>query len=141
MAVLLLVSLIGLWSAAAQTPYITTTLLAGGTNNIAAATTNSPALVLDLTKSTDVVLQVSYVSLGTNVLDTTLVLVRSADGSTWSTINPHRIAVTGNGTNSVCLVTNLTVGATGWLKISSIEHPNGATGITNVSIVYGAKRL
>ena len=117
------------------------TLVAGGTNNVAAATTNSYTGVLTLTRQREVALQISFSSTGTNTSSIVFVLDPSVDGNTYDTANnDYNVTIAANGTNVVPFVTNLTVGAIGYLRLASVENPNGASALTNVSVIYSIKR-
>jgi hypothetical protein len=117
-------------------------VISGGTNNIAAATTNTAyAATIDLHRQEWIALRISYTSTLTNGLTTIFRFKPSLDGTTNDNVGTSfDVTVTGNGTNNVCVVTNMSVGAIGYLKLTQIEHVNTTAALTNLYVSYAIKR-
>lgn len=112
----------------------------GGTNNIAASTTNSSTYAVRLDapiKSQHIGLQATFKLTGSGTSASVFVFDKSLDGANWET-GAYRLSATANGTSSVTAVTNFQVGAIGYLRLSSIENPNG-TAMTNIVVKYSQK--
>lgn len=139
--VMLLIGILSAGALHAQSSFGVVTLLAGGTNNVAAATTNTYTITLDCRKLTEVGLTLQFKGRSTNASDIVFTFYRSADGTNYSTVNPHLVTLTADTTNTVTCVTNLTVGNIGWLKLTSIGNPSEGDQLTNVLVCYSVKRL
>lgn len=129
--------------AAQYDTYGTTTIVAGGTNKVAALTTNTYNARIDAPKSEYVALEFSFKNMNTNGLATTFYLQRSLDGTTFEDANTYAIAVTpsNSASNSTTrLMTNINVGAFGYLRLGTVGHVNDATPITNLTVKYSIKR-
>ena len=107
--------------------------LNGGTNIIAAATTNTYNAKLGLTKYDEVALELSFAYTGAGTGVQTFNLVPSNDGVAKATTGQvYSFAVAGNGTNTVDLLTNLYVGAPGYLILTTGANTNATLVATNV---------
>tara|TARA_R110000868_G_scaffold57437_3_gene177348 strand:+ start:316 stop:741 length:426 start_codon:yes stop_codon:yes gene_type:complete len=127
-------------SASAQT-YGTTALLGAGTNNVASESTNSYGTAINLTRRDTVGLQFSFKCSGTNEITggtATLVFSRSVDGTTYGTASTLRFSLAATSTNTACLVTNLSVGMMGYLKLVSLENTT-TNALTNLSVIYSVR--
>src|SRR5438552_2562739 len=76
-----------------------TTVMDGGTNNVAAGTTNTVSLRIDVPRASDFVVKVQAKPILTNTVALVFYLQRSIDGSTWDSLSPTTITLTGS-TNS-----------------------------------------
>ena len=116
------------------------------TNAVPSASTNAtPSDPIGLTKYGDVTLVLQY-NLAANDASggvVTFSFAASADGTNFSSTPPANLvfALPGHGTNTVTLVTNVAVGATGYLELFSMGNSttNAATNI-NVQAWVKPKR-
>lgn len=124
--------------------YTVTTLLNGGTNNVAGASTNSYSsatyVVPGIAKYSDVAIQISGKGLdATNAAAWSVVFDKSVDGVTWGNNSPLTIAVTPAGTAVRTVVTNITLGPIGYLRLNSILNLSSADAITNITVKVAVK--
>ena len=104
----------------------------GPTNAIAATTTNTCASVVALTKYDEVAIELTgkLVGAGTSAINSTWSV--SSDGSNFTAAR-YVISLTAAGTTTQTWVTNLNVGAVGYLRLDTIGNAN-ATAATNVAV-------
>lgn len=135
-----IITLMAFLAIPAQAQYdIRVTSLNGGTNNLAATSTNSSVGVLiEATRSANVVFQPIFKLDGAGTTAVTFVLDQSADNANWIS-GTHSITVTPAGTSTVSVSTNISVGAVGFLRLNQIRNPN-ASAITNLTFKYATKR-
>jgi len=122
--------------------YAVQTLLTGGTNIVTAASSNVVSgSIITLTRQREVAIQASFAAVGTNDSTITFWLQPSVDGSTFDTSKnlTHNFTVAANGTSTVNITTNITVGAVGYLRLA-INNPNATMALTNVSVKASIKR-
>jgi hypothetical protein len=101
------------------TPY-TTLVAASGTSNLTAAA------VYGVTKYEDVAIHVKTYLAGSGTDNTVVTYQRSADGTTYETTGFLVITIVNTGTTPVNTITNINVGAAGFIRLSTIV--NGDTG-------------
>jgi hypothetical protein len=118
--------------------YTLGTAIPGGTNNVPAATTNSTAIIIPVTRSTDVALQPSFKLTGSGTSAVVFKFDESLDAATWKPA-VISVSVTASGTSTVMALSSSTIDAVGYLRLSSIENPN-ATAVTNLVLKYATKR-
>lgn len=100
------------------------------TNNTAAYPTNA---IIYASSAKDVAVQWKAELSGAGTTANTLTIQQSVDGLDWQTVKA--IAMTPAGTTPVTVVTNITVGATPYLRVYSIANASGNTGyVTNYTI-------
>ena len=118
------------------------TFLAGGTQHVKGASTSNYTSSLVLTKYDDVALYINFsqynAAQGSNVVFT---FERSVDNSTWESTQKLPITLVETGNTAVCLVTNVTVGAYGYWRLSSIQNTctNVVAAVTNITVKVYAK--
>jgi hypothetical protein len=105
---------------------------------VAAASINAtPSDAIGLTKYGDVTLVLQYNLAGPAASPGNVVFsfAPSADGTNFSSAPPGNLvfALPSNGTNTVTLVTNVSVGATGYLELFSIGN-SATNAATNISV-------
>lgn len=124
---------------AAQAQYnLITTTLNGGTNSVAASTTTSTtAPVLSFTRSTYGAVQATCKLDGAGTTAVVFTFDESIDGSRWVP-STRTLSVTPAGTTQVSAIQNYTIGASGYLRLKSINNPN-ASNLTNVVLNYSYK--
>jgi hypothetical protein len=113
------------------------TQLAGGTNNVLAATTNTySAVIANCTQYDQVGLQISMKGSNTFSGNVTFEFAKGGDSSTFATVAPgaFTLTVAGNGSTQVNYVTNVTMGALGYLKLTSVGNPSASAYLTNVTV-------
>ena len=126
--------------------YTVTTILAGGTNFVAKLYTNtyaSSTYAFTATKYEDVALYLGCKSeSATNTAaDITFVFDKSVDGTLYGTTQRLTIPVTLNGTTAASIVTNITLGPIGYLRLHSIRSTCADDSTTNVYVKVGAKPI
>lgn len=141
---ILILAAAGLFTAPeARAQYVLKTAL-GGTANVAASTTNTTfattnTTMLEVTRGLDIAIQPYFKLNGTGTSPVVLKFDTSIDNTRW-TVAAQSITITANGTNEVSKVSNFTLGAVGYIRLSQIENPN-ASAITNLTIGYAQKQL
>lgn len=134
----LLVLLVLVFPAAAQSYSVNSTTLAGGTNNVPLASTNAAvAIVIPVVRANNVAITASFKLTGAGTTAVVFRLDESVDGSTWES-SAHSLSVTPAGTTTVVGVGNVAVNGIGYLRLQTIENPN-ATSVTNLVFKYGFK--
>lgn len=119
----------------AQSQYTVTDLAV--TNNLAAAATNALGYLIPATKFTDVGLLIRMNAMSSSTDTSTIVLQKSLEGTT--NFSPFAsFTFTLNGTTPILYTTNFTLGAVGYLKVSSISN-TGSVALTNMFIKYSVK--
>lgn len=110
------------------------------TNNVAAATANTAtSAAIGLTKLNDVAVMLKFNVMASGNSNVVFTFSRSLAGNTnWGTASTIPITVAGNGTTPVVLITNLTLGAVGYLRLEGISNANTAA-ITNITVRYATK--
>jgi hypothetical protein len=108
------------------------------TNAVAAQSTNGTASdAIGLTKYGDVTLVLQYNLTGNTTFASNVVFsfAGSADGLSFSSTPPGGLVFTvpSNGTNTVTLVTNVTVGSLGYLELFSIGN-SATNAATNINV-------
>jgi hypothetical protein len=110
------------------------------TSNIAAASTNSPAsAVRAVTRNRHAAIATSFAMTGAGTPNVVFSFSRSADGTNYETTPSLVITNAANGTNTVTSITNLDLGAAGWLKLVSVANTNASTAITNLAVKVSTK--
>jgi hypothetical protein len=132
-----LAAVVGL-AVGAQAGIITTSMTGGTTNQynyVAAAATNTPLAVLSVPQSTVLSVLATFSCTASNSAVVTLRFDTSVDNSHWVS-NTLAWPITANGTSTVTASTNLTVGATPFVRVRVVENPaNGGTGgVTNLLV-------
>lgn len=119
--------------------YFPTTALAGGTNNVAATTTNTSFAVILSSQGRGpyMAVQPSFKLIGAGTSAVVFKFDESVDGTIWD-LAAHTISVTASTTNVVTTLAPITLGAIGYLRLTTIENPN-ATAITNLTLKYVTK--
>ena len=109
------------------------TLLAGGTNSVLGTETRVYTTAAGLTKYEDCTLWVSFkaVSTATGVVD--FKLHKSLDGVLWDTTQTALFRLTSDGTTLVNGLTNIALGAIGYIKLGSSINTQ-AVDLTNITI-------
>lgn len=125
--------------AAAQAAYKTQQLYTTGTTSIAASGTATPNSVIQIEKHLNVAIQPQFKLSGTGVGNVTFNFVKSIDGTTYETTPSVSIALAASGTNTVCGVTNVSMGAVGRLKLASVVNANTPSTATNVVVNFVIK--
>jgi len=114
--------------------YGVVTLISGGTNNVAAAATNTYTVpVMRLLQDEQIGVFVSFKMPVAGNSNCTVRFARSLNGTTWETTPSLVVAAT-----TTNFITNLTFGATGYLRPSTVENVN-AVALTNVTVSYSIK--
>lgn len=103
--------------------------------------TNSNAARLQTGQAADVGLQITYAlaAATTGTTNCSFIFARSLDGSTWESSPYWTIAVPSAGVTTSSLVTNLSLGGVGWIRLQSVQNPC-TNAITNLVINAAAKR-
>jgi hypothetical protein len=132
------------FNAPAQVSYGEVPLLEGGTNNIAATQTNSYiGKLISAELATDVGLFVSLRGITTTPGDAvaTFVFDKSLDGVNFPTDTGNRFLfnVTLNDATNVTLVTNLSMGSIGYLRLREIRSTNSVA-LTNIVVTGAVKQ-
>jgi hypothetical protein len=118
------------------------TVLNGGTNNVAAATTNTYALSYAISEVDNVGVQISLAGTAATpgAHTATFRFSKSMNGTTYETTPSQVFSLTPNGTNVVCLVTNITAPSAALLKLVSVENSNTNTiPLTNITVTLRYK--
>jgi hypothetical protein len=114
--------------------YGVVTVISGGTNNVAATATNTYTLpVMNLRQDEQIGVAISFKMPVAGNSNCTVRFARSLNGTTWETT--PSLVVTATTTN---FVTNLTFGATGYLRPATVENVN-IVALTNVTVSYSIK--
>ena len=113
------------------------TVVSGTTNSVYSSRTNSYSTVIPVVKASNAGFGFSGVLLSAGTGNTTVVMDSSADNVTWK-VGSHTIVFAMNGTTSVTAVTNMTLGALGYLRLSSIINANTNT-LTNIVFKVSTK--
>lgn len=115
-----------------------TTSLTGGTNNVSATTTNTSfSVIIDAPRSTYVGLQPVFSLTGAGTSAVVFKFDKSLDRVHWES-GGATVSVTANGTNVVTAASSVTLGAIGYLKLTTVENPN-ASAITNLWLIPSRK--
>lgn len=128
------------YNPAASTAFFATTngastLLNGGTNTIAANSTNTYNSKVGLTKYDEVSLEISYAYTGAGTGIQTFNFASSNDGTNRATAGQtYSFTLAGNGTTPVTLVTNIYVGASGYLFLTTGANTNATLITTNLLV-------
>lgn len=138
-AAILLMAFAWLPNAEAQSYNLPMTELNGGTNNVAKATTNATLnVIMTATRSDAIAIQPIF-KLDTNGTEVVVFSFdHSIDGANWQSA-ATTLSITANGTNTVTGITNVTLGAVGFVRLRSIENPNTDGAITNLVLRYATK--
>jgi hypothetical protein len=105
---------------------------------IAATATNTTVRAsIPATRADNLGLQASFVLAGSGTSAVVLKFDESLDGSNWESA-AHSLTVTANGTNSVVGVSTIALNGIGYLRLSSVENPNGQA-INSLVIKYSQK--
>lgn len=131
---LLVLGLLVAVNASAQLSCVT--CLDGGTNNIAATTTNSYSFSYHV-RGSQISVQPVFKLTGAGTTALVFVLDTSLDNSNWKT-SAHRIGLAAAGTTSVTTISNITVGAIGYVRLASVENDN-ANAVTNLTVIFSSK--
>lgn len=131
------------FDASAQSSYGEVSLLAGGTNNIAAAQTNTYSGKLVSAKLGDEVglfVSLKGVAATPGVPVATFVFDKSLDGVNFPTDTGNRFSfdVLLSGTSERSVVTNLNLGAIGFLRLREIRSTNSVA-LTNITVTAAVK--
>lgn len=111
--------------------YQSTTLLDDVIIN--ASTTSNYTASVTLTKHDNVALLWQFKHMGAGTDNCILTLEQSIDGTNWETTNKKTITVAATGTTQVNVVTNLSMGAVGYLRVKSVQ--NGVADVlTNLTV-------
>jgi hypothetical protein len=108
------------------------------TNAISANTTITPGSVIAATKHLNVALQPSFALANSGTANVTFSFARSVDGTTFESTPSVSLVVAANGTNTVTGFTNVSMGAGGYLKLTSVANAN-STNVTGLNVLYGIK--
>ena len=130
-----------LFTAHAQSPfaYRVLTLLPGGTNNVAATATNTPAAVgLTCAEQDQVALLVEHRGTGAGSGNVIYAFAKGLDAETVETTPSVTLTVPLNGTNTVRLLSEPTLGGAGYLQLVSIQNTN-AVALTNLTVKVSRK--
>jgi len=126
------------FTAAVSAQQYTLTTLLSATNTVAASTSSNYTASATLTKHDNVALLLSFTHAGAGTDACTFTFDRSLDGSTWETTGNWVVSVAANGNTQVNVVTNLSLGAVGYLRIRTID--NGvAEDMTNIVVKVATK--
>lgn len=116
-------------------------LSAGTVTNNTTRTTGFTDAVVDNQKNDEASLQVSFTGDQAGTGAVTLILARSADGTTFETTPRISIATAVNGVTAVCLYTNLpNTGAAYAYRLISIQNADASASITNCTVSIVKKR-
>jgi len=111
------------------------------TNNVPdnSTTTENLGPAINCTRYGEIALDIGFELMGSGPTACTFKFTRSVDGTNYTTTAPIEIAIAPNGTTAVR--TNLTVslGAVGYLKLSSIAAGNNGYAMTNIVVGYAFK--
>ena len=138
--ILILALLAGLYAlpASAQSQYDVATSAAlvvasGGTSNVNA--------VITCTKWEDVTVQVtlSGTTAATTNGNITVSFVHGVNGTTYETTAQTTVVLAANGATAVSKVQNITVGATGYLKLTTIANASSGDGTVTVKVAKKPK--
>ncbi len=109
------------------------------TNGTALTFSPGTTNLITATKHDQIGLQVSFESIATHPSNTTWTFGFSLDGTTnVANVQPLVLTIPANGTTRVHFVTNITVGAVGYISLSSIVNA-GPQPLTNVTVRYATK--
>lgn len=129
----------------AQTGYNWNTLLAGGTNNVTELSTNTTFAgftttpVIHAPLAGTIGLEFSYKMISAcNLSNIVVTFSRSLDGVNYETTGAHSFTTLCNGTNTVGVVTNITLGACGYLKLTGL-NTTATNAMTNVVMRWSYK--
>lgn len=143
---LLMLAFIGLALSASAQQYNVTALsytnggatyLDGGTNHIPAAATNTLNSPITLTRYDQMAIQLVFKLNGSGTSATVWNFDHSADGTNYTT-GALALSLSANGTTAVTITTNITVNATGYWRLRTVENPN-ASAITNLQVMVWKK--
>jgi len=104
------------------------------------ATTTVTNQVMDVTKSQVVALYAKFNMSDTTTSNVVYIVQRSIDGASWETHEPFTWTIPSVNTTDVLAVTNINVGACGWLKLKSIQNTHASIVCTNKVFGYAVKR-
>lgn len=113
--------------------------LAGGTNNVASAATNTYTLTQTVSEFDNVGIQVSYKQGAITNGNLILKFAKTLDTTTYETTPSIVLTMPGDGTNTFCFVTNLSIPHAAALKLTAAEWANTHTYITNLNVTYRLK--
>jgi hypothetical protein len=105
---------------------------------VAASTTTNTAAgtgVFGVTKYEDVCIWVNSKIADSGTDNTVVNFSKSADGTTYETTPSVVITVANTGTVNVNTITNINVGAAGYLKLVSVVNGDGSGNLTNIVTV------
>lgn len=138
--ILAILAAVALCASAAQAQqYAVATAYSSGTNTIATNGTVTNNFVIAATKVTDIGLAISARAVGAATGNITATFARSLDGTNWVSTPNITLAVAANGTNPVTAVTNITVGAVGFLRLNTVAYADPTSVLTNVSVTFSRK--
>lgn len=130
-----------LLTAQAQSPvaYRIVTLVGGGTNHVAATATNTPAAVgVTCAEQDQVALFIEQRGTGAGSGNVVYAFAKGLDTDTVETTPSVTLTVPLNGTNTVRLLSEPTLGGAGYLQLVSIQNTN-AVALTNLTVKVSRK--
>jgi hypothetical protein len=117
--------------------YSATEVYTSSTNSIGTNATVTNNVTITATKSSDVGLAITARGASGATNTVTASFSRSLDGTNWATF--ITLPVTMSGTNLVTAVTNVSVGAVGFLRLNTVANADVAATATNVSVRVSRK--
>jgi len=133
--IILLSSCLLLSAFAARAGLITTAMTGGSTNAftyVATASTNSPLAVLTTVQGQLISINCAFSCTASNGAAVTLRFDTSVDNANWVT-NTLSWPITAAGTAALVSSTNLSIGATPFIRVRVVENP-GPAGVTNLLV-------
>jgi hypothetical protein len=113
------------------------TLVSGVTNRLTADATNFPSVILDCRRYDEIALQTQFRGLGLGSQPMRYLLRKSLDATNWASHGTWTVAQ--NTTNAVVDVTNIYVGAVGFLQIYAVENGSTTNVMTNHFLYFTPK--
>ena len=121
--------------------YAVSTAYSSSTNSIGTNATVTNNVTISATKVADIGLGVTARGASGATGNITATFARSLDGTNWVSSPTITVAVPLSGTNVVTAVTNITLGAVGYLRLNTVANGDPASVATNVAVKVAKKPL
>lgn len=109
-------------------------LFINSSNSVAGTSTNTPNSVIDCTGGKELTIGVTSQFIAAGVSNVTFYFEKSLDGSNFEPSPSFNYAFQGNGTNVITGVTNFTLNACPFVRLSHVANANVSFPTTNTSI-------
>lgn len=140
--ILMLAAVLGLFAIpAAQAQYvIIPTTVNGGTNYVEQGTTAThySGELLSVANAREVAIMTSFKLTGAGTDNITLKFDSSIDNVNWES-DEHTIVVPATGTTTKVAITNITIGAVGFLRLASVQNAAASQDVTNLVVKAAIK--